>query len=230
MERKHAGRHFCRELWPPNGAQRCDKTRIATTGHRWSRNGALLACLWEATAPKAGNVHRGADFEDLTFLDFATSALVIGPALAGAASGGVRWGESILAAVAATRGAVADEYESRRATAIGPAGNDPARIVSESWRRCSVGGARCRRYRRRLRSNCARAAGGLGKVEEADVTGPPPGDLLHAMRLAADRDLVARAVCDKLCRGLERRRAPTWRLGSNVAGRSAPRLSTRISA
>ena len=28
---------------------------------------ASLACLLEATAPKVGNVHRGTDFENLTF-------------------------------------------------------------------------------------------------------------------------------------------------------------------
>ncbi len=31
---------------------------------------ATLACLLEATAPKPGNVHRGADFEDLTYPDW----------------------------------------------------------------------------------------------------------------------------------------------------------------
>ncbi|HIN54128.1 MAG TPA: triphosphoribosyl-dephospho-CoA synthetase, partial [Planctomycetes bacterium] len=40
---------------------------------------ATLACLLEVSAPKPGNVHRGADFEDLTFYDFQTSAVAIGP-------------------------------------------------------------------------------------------------------------------------------------------------------
>jgi triphosphoribosyl-dephospho-CoA synthase len=34
--------------------------------------------------------------------------------------------------------------------------------------------------------------GGLGEVEQMDVHDPPPANLLAAMRLAADRDLVAR--------------------------------------
>ena len=38
---------------------------------------ATLACTWEVATPKPGNVHRGADFEDLTFLDFLTSAVAI---------------------------------------------------------------------------------------------------------------------------------------------------------
>ena len=41
---------------------------------------ATLACLLEAMASKPGNVHRGADFEDLTFADLALSAVAIGPA------------------------------------------------------------------------------------------------------------------------------------------------------
>jgi triphosphoribosyl-dephospho-CoA synthase len=45
----------------------------------------MMACLLEATAPKVGNVHRGADFPDLTFTDFAVSAVCIGPALDAAA-------------------------------------------------------------------------------------------------------------------------------------------------
>ena len=40
---------------------------------------ATLACLWEATAPKPGNVYRGADFDDLTYADFLTSAAVDRP-------------------------------------------------------------------------------------------------------------------------------------------------------
>jgi triphosphoribosyl-dephospho-CoA synthase len=34
--------------------------------------------------------------------------------------------------------------------------------------------------------------GGMGEVDEADVAAEPPADLVAAMRLAADRDMVAR--------------------------------------
>ena len=46
---------------------------------------ATLACWLELSAPKPGNVHRGADFEDTTFNDFAASAVALGPVLDGAA-------------------------------------------------------------------------------------------------------------------------------------------------
>ena len=41
---------------------------------------AQLACLLEASAPKPGNVSPGRHFVDLTYEDFLTSAVAIGPA------------------------------------------------------------------------------------------------------------------------------------------------------
>ena len=42
---------------------------------------AQLACVWEATARKPGNVHPSCDFEDVTYLDFLHSAAAIAPIL-----------------------------------------------------------------------------------------------------------------------------------------------------
>jgi triphosphoribosyl-dephospho-CoA synthase len=66
---------------------------------------AQVACLWEVTACKPGNVHRRADFEDVTYLDFALSAAAIGPVLANAS--GRRVGATVLDCVRATRRVVA---------------------------------------------------------------------------------------------------------------------------
>ena len=63
---------------------------------------ATLACLLEVIVPKPGNVHRGADFADLTFADFATAAVAIGPAMQRAALG-APIGQAVYDAVAATR-------------------------------------------------------------------------------------------------------------------------------
>src|SRR6266566_2508619 len=62
---------------------------------------AQLACIWEVTARKPGNVHRYRDFEDAGYLDFVTSAAAIAPVLDAAAGRPV--GETILDAVRATR-------------------------------------------------------------------------------------------------------------------------------
>ena len=65
---------------------------------------ATLACLWEALAPKPGNVYRGADFEDVTFADFAASAAVIAAPLSRAGEG---VGAAVLRAIEAMRATVA---------------------------------------------------------------------------------------------------------------------------
>ncbi|MDX1683157.1 MAG: triphosphoribosyl-dephospho-CoA synthase, partial [Phycisphaeraceae bacterium] len=63
------------------------------------------ACLLEAAAPKVGNVHPGAGFDDADFTDFAHSALVIAPIISEVADRGV--GPTILEAVTATHQAIA---------------------------------------------------------------------------------------------------------------------------
>jgi len=62
---------------------------------------AQLACIWEATARKPGNVHRYQDFTDLTYTDLIMSAAAIAPVLETAPTR--RVGETILEGVRATR-------------------------------------------------------------------------------------------------------------------------------
>jgi len=152
---------------------------------------ATLACLLEATAPKAGNVHRGADFDDLTFTDFAVSAVALGPPMDSAASTAV--GQAVHDAAAATRTLVATNTNLGMALLMAPLAAVPR---EEPLTTGSVG-----RVLRRLTSDDCRLVyeairlarpGGLGKVESMDVADEPPLDLLAAMRAAADRDLVAR--------------------------------------
>lgn len=155
---------------------------------------ASLACLLEVSIPKPGNVHRGADFEDVTFYHFAAAAVAIAPAFDAAPQRGV--GETVLAAMTATRRAVATNTNLGTLLLIAPLAKVPrdqsletgiARVLAE------------------LNATDARAvyeairhaqAGGLGRVAEADIADPAPTDLLAAMRLAADRDLVARQYSD----------------------------------
>ena len=153
---------------------------------------AGLACLFEATAPKPGNVHRGADFEDLTYLDFATSALAIGPALRDAAAG-ERLGPAVKRAIAATRHAVATNTNLGAVLLLVPLAMVPRTesLRDAGCRTCSTG-SMPRDAQDVYEAIRLAKPGGLGTVEEADVAGPPPDDLRHAMRLAADRDLVAR--------------------------------------
>jgi triphosphoribosyl-dephospho-CoA synthase len=148
-----------------------------------------LACLLEVTAPKPGNVHRGADFDDLTFADFLVSGVTIGPILAAAAEMGV--GSAILKAVEDTRDAVGTNSNLGMILLLAPL----AAVPREQSLRAGV-----QTVLQQLTSRDAAAIwqainaakpGGLGRAEEHDVAGPPPESIIDAMRLAADRDLVA---------------------------------------
>lgn len=153
---------------------------------------ATLACIWEATAPKPGNVYRGADFEDLGYADFLTSAAAIGPILDRASQ--QRIGETVLRAVAATQDAVATNTNLGIVLLMSPL----AAVERATPLAAGIGAVL-----EELTADdtlqvyeAIRLAqpGGLDEVPEADVRSedPPTLPLVEAMRLAADRDLVAR--------------------------------------
>ncbi len=162
---------------------------------------AQLACLLEVSAPKPGNVSPERHFDDLRYEDFLASAAAIGAPLAGAGTRPI--GATVRLAVEATacwtrsnsnlgiillltplaraalgengvgttgsffatlRGAVRDVLET---TTV-----DDARDVYVAIRRA--------------------APGGLGRVDDQDVAGEPTKTLVDVMRLAADRDGIAR--------------------------------------
>jgi triphosphoribosyl-dephospho-CoA synthase len=153
---------------------------------------AALACIWEATAPKPGNVYRGADFADMSYVDFLTSAVAIVPAIDRAAEQGV--GHTVLDGVAATR------------AAIGPINTNLGILLLiaplAAVRIDEPLGAEIAGVLERLTVDDTRHVyaairlvqpGGLGRADEADVNAEPPAITLRAaMQLAAERDLVAR--------------------------------------
>jgi triphosphoribosyl-dephospho-CoA synthase len=150
---------------------------------------ATLACLWEATAPKPGNVYRGADFEDLSYADFLTSAALIGPIIDGVHRRGV--GDTILSGVAATQAAVGTNVNLGMLLLITPLAavpaSEPIANVGSILDALSLDDTRKVYAAIRLA-----APGGLGRVEQADVSMEAPSiTLREAMTLAADRDLVA---------------------------------------
>ena len=152
-----------------------------------------LACLYEATARKPGNVHPTASFDDVTtYAAFVASAVAIGPVIARLSQVGV--GQTVFEAVRATREAVHTNTNLGTLLLIAPlAAVPPNESLAEG----------IRAVLNDLTSDDARAvyeairlasAGGLGRADEADVFAdePPKLTLVEAMRLAADRDLVAR--------------------------------------
>ncbi|HWA99737.1 MAG TPA: triphosphoribosyl-dephospho-CoA synthase [Pirellulales bacterium] len=151
---------------------------------------ATYAALFEAMAHKPGNVHRGSDFEDLTFADLATSAVAIGPVFERAAE--QRLGPLVRAAIQATWRVVSTNTNLGMVLLMGPLALVPrelplARGIGRVLRALDRDDARLVYEAIRLAK-----PGGMGHVEDCDIAGPAPDDLLAAMQLAADRDLIAR--------------------------------------
>jgi triphosphoribosyl-dephospho-CoA synthase len=155
---------------------------------------AVLACLWEATAAKPGNVYRGADFDDVGLADFLASAAAIRSAFDRARQQSV--GRTILEAACATRSAVAKNTNLGIILLLAPLAAAPEPIaaglphVLRSLTRDDA----------RLAYEAIRGAapGGLGAAAQSDVRHDtdPQWTLLEAMAAARERDLVARQYAD----------------------------------
>ena len=177
---------------------------------------AQSACVLEATAAKAGNVHPDASFEDAHWQDFMVSAIVTAPLLDQVAEFGV--GHTILQCVRATQDAVGHNTNlgmllllapltaaAHRASASeSPAAAPPVPTTSSTSATSPASLAdHLAAVLADLTSEDAAAAftaiaeaspAGLGQTDRGDVHAPPPADLslVDAMRLAADRDDVAK--------------------------------------
>jgi triphosphoribosyl-dephospho-CoA synthase len=160
---------------------------------------AQLACLLEVTACKPGNVSPACRFEDSSYEDFLASAAAIGGPLMDA--GARPLGATIRLAVDATRRWTSSNTNLGIVLLLVPLARAAHLHSSE------VSGF-SRTFRDVLRGvldattvedardvyaaiRCA-APGGLARVAEQDITDEPDVALLEAMRLAADRDGIAR--------------------------------------
>jgi len=153
---------------------------------------ATVACIWEATAPKPGNVHRGADFPDLTFVDLVASAAAIGPILELAAEQGV--GATVLAGVQTTRAMAATNANLGILLLFAPLVAAHREGPAQKTIGSALADLTVMDTERAYEAIRLAAPGGLGSADRADVNSPDPPSttLTEAMRLAADRDLVAR--------------------------------------
>ncbi|MEM8865289.1 MAG: triphosphoribosyl-dephospho-CoA synthase [Planctomycetota bacterium] len=175
---------------------------------------ATLACQWEATAAKPGNVYRSGDFADLTYADFLASGVAIGPVFDRAAE--LSLGELILAAVEQTQLAVATNTNLGTVLLLAPlakaAGPQVRDRLAEVLTATTVEDAKQAYEAIRLA-----APGGLGEADEADVAQTPTITLLEAMRLAEDRDLIARQYTHGFTDVLQTADAIAGRLSDGVA-------------
>lgn len=160
---------------------------------------AQLACLWEATARKPGNVHPTASFHDMDFGSFLTSAAVLGAVFGQFGPGDFDRqfpvGKRVYETVKATQRWIPSNTNLGIALALSP-------LMQASYEENTVS------FREELAHVLSHLTvrdatwafesirlanpGGLGDAPEQDVRSEPTVTLLEAMKLAADRDLIAR--------------------------------------
>lgn len=150
---------------------------------------AQTACMWEAMARKAGNVHPGARFRDMTHVDFLLSGMAIAPAFSHAL--GRPLGETILAAVRATRGVVNCNTNLGIVLLLAPIAAVPPGIDLQSGTiqnldATSVADSECVYEAIRIAS-----PGGLGEAPDQDVAQKPTLPLREIMAMAAGHDQIA---------------------------------------
>jgi triphosphoribosyl-dephospho-CoA synthase len=155
---------------------------------------AALACIWEATARKPGNVHRYQDFAEVGLVDFLASAVAVAPVFDQAEGRPV--GETVLEAIKVTRQVTATNTNLGIVLLLAPMA---AVSLQEEFRPGLV------RVLNQLTIHDSQQVyeairlaqpGGLGKAPEQDVSKQPTLPLRDIMGLAADRDLIARQYVD----------------------------------
>ncbi|WP_166820247.1 triphosphoribosyl-dephospho-CoA synthase [Thalassoroseus pseudoceratinae] len=148
------------------------------------------ACLLEATARKAGNVHPEAFFDDLCYRDFVNAAEVIAPILADVERRGV--GQAVFDAISATSERTQSNANLGIVLLIAPLAAVPSDVslesgIAEVLDRLTVDDSRLVYQAIRLAN-----PGGMGRASEADISDEPTIPLKDAMMLAANRDMIAR--------------------------------------
>ena len=159
---------------------------------------ASWVCQLEVTAPKPGNVHRAADFEDVTLGDFLSSGIALGSAIdAQPPSAGI--GAMILSAVERTHLVTKTNTNLGIVLLLCPLAKlvqreqsiNPQSVAAEIE---SIAGAQSQFVYHAISKA---KAGGLSQVDEFDVNdaGSAPEGLIEAMEIAKNRDMVAKQYC-----------------------------------
>jgi triphosphoribosyl-dephospho-CoA synthase len=172
---------------------------------------AQLACMLEATARKPGNVHRAANFEDCSYLDFLLSAQAIAAPMDRARERGV--GVAVLESVRATRRLTRSNTNLGMILLLAPLAVAFEREPLREELTAVLEGLTLDDARHVYEAVRLAEPGGLGTASEQDVAEEPTVTLAEAMRLGAARDVVARQyingytevfehILPRLCEGL----------------------------
>jgi triphosphoribosyl-dephospho-CoA synthase len=152
---------------------------------------AEVACIWEVTARKVGNVYPGANFCDVGVSDFLLSGAAIRTIFRFPGHSATGW--LIRRATQETRAVVGSNTNLGIILLLAPLVNvvDPKRTfraaVKDGLEQLTIRDAQWV-YEAIRSAN----PGGLGDAPEQDVRSEPTVTLCEAMKLAANRDMVAR--------------------------------------
>src|SRR6266851_4595820 len=151
---------------------------------------AELACIWEATARKPGNVHRFRDFADTSYIDFLQSAAAIAGILDRASRQAV--GETVLQCLQATRAVTRANTNLGIILLLAPLATVPLEEDLQTELSRVLGDLDLADSHAVYQAIRLAQPGGLGRVSQQDVSQEPTLPLREAMALAADRDMIAR--------------------------------------
>lgn len=155
------------------------------------------ACIAEARAPKPGNVHPKAAFSDLSFGDFVAAAHAIAPVMAQAPGRSV--GKTIFYAVQATREKSLTNANLGIILLIAPlAAAVESNGIGRERLNQVLDGLTVEDSRWAYRAIRLASPGGMGKSNEQDIDEEPTVTLGEAMRLATDRDSIARQYVNQM--------------------------------
>jgi triphosphoribosyl-dephospho-CoA synthase len=151
---------------------------------------AQIACVWETTARKPGNVHRFHDFKDAGYLDYVLSAAAIAPVLELAPDR--RVGQTVLDAIRATRQVTRSNTNLGIVLLLTPLASVPMAHPLRRGVQAVLDDLDTKDAREVYDAIRLAQPGALGKVGEQDIKEEPTKTLRQVMGLAADRDFVAR--------------------------------------
>lgn len=156
-----------------------------------------MACLLEASSPKAGNVHPTSDFDDMTYLDFLASSVGIAHVFDNRERKSV--GELVHSAVSWTQMQLSKNTNLGTILLLAPLARAASHcgnsICSQALRSAveqELRGLNACDAELVYRAILLAKPGGLGRSSVHDIRGEAPLDLVEAMRLASNVDAVAR--------------------------------------
>jgi len=148
------------------------------------------ACLLEATAQKAGNVHPAASFKHICYDDFVRSAAAVAPVLACSGAAGV--GQTILSAVRSTGTVCSHNTNLGIILLLAPLAAVPADVPLREGIGPVLASLSVRDSSLVYEAIRLASPRGLGESEQENISEEPTRPLVEIMSLAAERDLIAR--------------------------------------